>query len=131
EIAGEGLESGPVPIPLHLHPLPAGSRRFSFLSMLKAELRLLLKGRRWGWYLVAAGLFVAGLAVPEEGRRIVLPLTWIWPILLWSSLGGRESRFATDGLVFSAAWPLKRQLPATWLAGVLLALATGAGVGLR
>ena len=130
-IAGEGLESGPPPLPLHLHPLPAGSRRFSFLTMLKAELRLLLKGRRWGWYLVAAGLFVAGLAVPEEGRRIVLPLTWIWPILLWSSLGGREARFATDGLVFSAAWPLKRQLPATWLAGVLLALATGGGVGLR
>ncbi len=130
-IAGDGLESGPVPVPLHLHPLPAGSRRFSFLTMLKAELRLLLKGRRWGWYLVAAGLFVAGLAVPEEGRRIVLPLTWIWLVLLWSSLGSRESRFATDGLVFSAAWPLKRQLPATWLAGVLLALATGGGVGLR
>jgi hypothetical protein len=131
--AGTGIseESGPAPIPLHLHPLPAGSRRFSFLTMLKAELRLLLKGRRWGWYLVAAGLFVAGLAVPEEGRRIVLPLTWIWPILLWSSLGGREARFATDGLVFSAAWPLRRQLPATWLAGVLLALATGGGVGLR
>jgi hypothetical protein len=131
EVTGGGAESGPAPLPLHLHPLPAGSRRFSFLSMLKAELRLLLKGRRWGWYLVAAGLFVAGLAAPEEGRRIVLPLAWIWPILLWSSLGGRETRFATDGLVFSAAWPLQRQLPATWLAGVLLALATGGGVGLR
>jgi hypothetical protein len=34
-------------------------------------------------------------------------------------------------LVFSAAWPLRRQLPATWLAGFLLALVTGGGVGLR
>jgi hypothetical protein len=99
--------------------------------MLRAELRLLLKGQRWSWYAVAAGLIIAGFAVPEEGRKIVLPLTWIWPILLWSSLGAREARFATDGLVFSAAWPLRRQLPAAWLAGVLLALATGAGVGLR
>ncbi|HEX3554932.1 MAG TPA: hypothetical protein VIA62_17040 [Thermoanaerobaculia bacterium] len=79
--------------------------------MLRAELRLLLKGQRWWWYAVAAGLIVAGFAVPEAGRRIVLPLAWIWPLLLWSSLGAREARFATDGLVFSAARPLRRQLP--------------------
>jgi hypothetical protein len=121
----------PVPVPVHLHPLPVGSRRFRFLDMLRAELRLLLKGQRWWWYAVAAGLLVAGLLVPEEGRKIVLPLAWIWPVLLWSSLGTREARFATDGLIFSAAWPLQRQLPATWLAGFLLAIATGSGVGLR
>jgi len=121
----------PEPVPVHLQPLPAESRRFRFFEMLHAELRLLLKGQRWWWYGIAAGLIVAGLLVPEEGRKIVLPLTWIWPVLLWSSLGTREARFATDGLVFSAAWPLRRQLPATWLAGFLLALVTGSGVGLR
>jgi hypothetical protein len=131
--AGSRDEALPEPAktPVHLHPLPAGSSRFHFLGMLRAELRLLLKGQRWWWYAIAAGLFVAGLLVPEEGRKIVLPLAWIWPVLLWSSLGTREARFATDGLVFSAAWPLRRQLPATWLAGLLLALATGGGVGLR
>jgi hypothetical protein len=127
----DGAIQEPAPVPVHLHPLPTGSSRFRFLGMLRAELRLLLKGQRWWWYAVAAGLFVAGLLVPEEGRKIVLPLTWLWPVLLWSSLGTREARFATDGLVFSAAWPLQRQLPATWLAGFLLALATGSGVGLR
>jgi hypothetical protein len=129
--AGELALSEPVPVPVRLHPLAAGSRRFRFLDMLRAELRLLLKGQRWWWYAIAAGLFVAGLLVPEEGRKIVLPLAWIWPVLLWSSLGTREARFGTDGLVFSAARPLQRQLPATWLAGFLLALATGGGVGLR
>ncbi|HEV7783855.1 MAG TPA: hypothetical protein VGQ28_00880, partial [Thermoanaerobaculia bacterium] len=129
--AGDGEAPEAVPVPVHLHPLPAGSRRFRFLDMLRAELRLLLKGQRWWWYGIAAGLLVAGLLVPEEGRKIVLPVTWIWPVLLWSSLGTREARFATDGLIFSAAWPLQRQLPATWLAGFLLAIATGSGVGLR
>jgi hypothetical protein len=119
------------PTAVHLQALPAASRRFSFLDMLRAEVRLVLKGQRWWWYLIAAGLIVAGLFVPEEGRKIVLPLAWIWPMLLWSSLGSREARFATDGLVFSAAWPLRRQLPATWLTGFLLALVTGGGVGLR
>jgi len=121
----------PAPVPVRLHPLPAESRRFSFLGMLRAEVRLLLKGQRWWWYGIAAGFIVAGFFVPEAGRKIVLPLTWIWPVLLWSSLGTREARFGTDGLVFSAAWPLRRQLPATWLAGFLLALVTGGGVGLR
>ncbi|HEX4966396.1 MAG TPA: ABC transporter permease [Thermoanaerobaculia bacterium] len=125
------LAAEAAPIPVHLHPLPAGSRRFRFFDLLRAELRLLLKGQRWWWYMVAAGLIIAGFAVPEEGRKIVLPLAWMWPILLWSPMGNREARFATDGLVFSAAWPLQRQLPATWLAGVLLALVTGGGVGLR
>ncbi len=136
-VAGEELSaapavaSEPAPVPVHLHPLPAGSRRFRFLDLLGAELRLVLKGQRWWWYFIAAGLIVAGLLVPEEGRKIVLPLTWIWPVLLWSPLGAREARFGTEGLVFSAAWPLQRQLPATWLAGFVLALATGGGVGLR
>jgi hypothetical protein len=129
--AGPGAVPEAAPVPVHLQPLPAASRRFSFLGMLRAEVRLVLKGQRWWWYLIAAGLIVAGLLVPEEGRKIVLPLAWIWPLLLWSSLGTREARFATDGLVFSAAWPLRRQLPATWLAGFLLALVTGGGVGLR
>ncbi|HEV7507381.1 MAG TPA: ABC transporter permease [Thermoanaerobaculia bacterium] len=131
--AGDGaaVDSAPAPVPVHLHPLPAGSRRFHFLDMLRAELRLLLKGQRWWWYGIAAGLIVAGLFVPEAGRKVVLPLTWLWPVLLWSSMGAREARFGTDGLVFSAAWPLQRQLPATWFAGFLLALITGSGVGIR
>lgn len=119
-------------IPHHLNPLPAGSRRFSFLDLLKAELRLMLKGQRWWWYLVAGGMVVGGLAAPlESARAIALPLAWIWPLLIWSSLGNRESRFATGELVFSAAWPLERQLPTVWISGVLLALVTGSGVGLR
>lgn len=129
--AGDEAAVEAAPLPVHLHALPTGSRRFHFLDLLRAELRLLLKGQRWWWYGIAAGLIVAGLLVPEAGRKIVLPLTWLWPVLLWSSMGAREARFGTSGLVFSAAWPLRRQLPATWLAGFLLALIAGSGVALR
>lgn len=122
----------PLPADVTLTPLPASARSFGFFGLLKAELRLLLKGQRWWWYAVAAGLIVAGLvAPPEAGRKFALPLAWIWPILLWSSLGNREARHATSELVFSAAWPLRRQLPAAWAAGFLLALATGIGVAVR
>lgn len=118
--------------PVTLTPVPAGRKRFRFPAVLLAELKLALKGQRWWWYAGAAGLFIATLAAPiQPVKEIVLPLTWIWPILLWSPLGTRESRFDTAGLLFSSARPLLRQLPATWLAGVLLALATGSGAALH
>lgn len=133
-ISEAGLEPGLVaaPIPAHLSPLPQKARRFHFLGLLRAETRLLLKGQRWWWYAVALGLLVAGVAAPlESARAVVLPMAWIWPLLLWSALGTREARYATDGLVFSAAHPIARQLPAAWASGVLLAMATGGAVGLR
>lgn len=123
----------PAPVPaFHLKPLPAGARRFHFFGLLRAELRLLFQGQRWWWYAGAAGLLIASFAAPLEGvRRVVLPLAWIWPILLWSALGTREARHGTDGLVFSAAHPLGRQLPAAWLSGVVLAMVTGGAAALR
>lgn len=131
EASGDLAVAVPAPA-VHLQPLPAGARRFRFLGLLRAELRLLLQGQRWWWYAGAAGLLIASLAAPLDAiRKVVLPLAWIWPILLWSALGTREARHGTDGLVFSAAHPLGRQLPAAWLSGVVLALATGGFAALR
>ena len=123
----------PAPVPVfHLRSLPPGAHRFRFFQLLRAELRLMLQGQRWWWYAVAAGLFIASLAAPLDSvRSVILPLAWLWPILRWSALGTRESRYGTDGLVFSAAHPLGRQLPAVWVAGVLLAVATGGAAVLR
>jgi hypothetical protein len=113
-----------------LHPLTT-TRRFSFLFMVLAELRLALHGITLWWYLVAAGLFAAGLFTPVSVSRGFLIAAWIWPLLIWSAMGTRETRLRTDQLVFSTAHPLRRQLPACWLAGVLIALVTGGGTGLR
>jgi hypothetical protein len=100
--------------------------------MLTAELKLMLKGQKWWWYVVAMGLAIASAAVPAaDARGILLACAWIWPVLLWSSMGVRETRDQTYQLIFSAPHPISRQLPATWLAGVLVALLTGGGFGLR
>lgn len=122
-----------VPMPdVHLTPLSEISRRFRFFGVLRAELKLLLKGRPWWWWAGAAGFVIATLAVELNAvRQIVLPLAWLWPMLLWSGLGAREIRFDTGALLFSAARPLGRQLPATWLAGVTLAALIGAGGAVR
>lgn len=113
-----------------LHPLTKPPR-FSFPFMIAAELRLALHGVSLWWYLVAAGLFAAGLFTPMWVSRGFLIAAWIWPLLIWSAMGTRERRWRADQLVFSTAHPLRRQLPACWLAGVIIALLTGGGTGLR
>ncbi|MCC6191297.1 MAG: hypothetical protein IT318_19925 [Anaerolineales bacterium] len=117
----------PATFGLSLAPLPPA--RFSLLALTRAELRLLLKGQRWWWHAGALGLIIAGLvATPETARQIILPLAWVWPVLIWSGLGSREARHATGAMVFSAPRPVARQLPAAWLAGVAVALTAGSGV---
>ena len=113
---------------------PLGTERANsrFLAILTAELRLILKGQKWWWYVVATGLAITSAVVPSaEARGLVLACAWIWPVLLWSSMGIRETRDQTYQLIFSAPHPIARQLPAVWMAGVLLALLTGCGFGFR
>src|SRR5208282_241 len=113
-------------------PLVTRAQSFRFTAVLAAELRLMLKGQRWWWYSVAAGLVLAQALVSKpDSRGMVLAFAWIWPILLWSSMGMRELRYQTHQILFAAPHPLARQLPAVWLAGVLLAVVTGSGFALR
>jgi hypothetical protein len=96
------------------------------------EQKLLFKGQRWWWYLVAVGLFIASLVnTPENVRSFILPITWLWPILIWSGLGNREMRHNVGQMVFSSVSPLTRQLPATWMAGFLVTVVTGGGAAIK
>lgn len=121
------------PMPAHATLSPLGARGHSrFARLVFSELSLMMKGLQWWWYVVAAGLlvaeFVSRTAAAREG---VLLAAWIWPALVWSQMGCRESRHATQSLIFSAERVVYRQLAALWMAGVLVALMTGVGVGTR
>jgi hypothetical protein len=78
--------------------------------LLVAELKLLLRGRRWWWYAIAGGFVIAGLVKkPQVVRGYMLPFAWIWPIAVWSGLGCRERRAVR--IFFVALWypgPLNR-----------------------
>ena len=91
----------------------------------------MLKGRRWWWFGIAGGLVVGGFANSGEAQMKFLAFAWLWPVLLWSAMGAREAKHDTAGWVFSSAHALGRQLSAVWLAGVVVALAAGGGVGAR
>lgn len=61
----------------------------------------------------------------ESLRQNVLPAALIWPLLVWSGLGCRETRQDTRQIVFSAPHPLRNRIPLAWLAGFGVALLMG------
>lgn len=115
-----------------IRAFPRSITRTRFLALVIAEFRLLIRGRKWWWYLVAAGLFVSCLLSPlTTPGSWAITLAWFWPVLIWSQLGTREAQFRTGALIFSAPRAFPRQLLSSWIAGVLLALVTGGGTGLH
>jgi len=110
----------------------AAARGPRFTAMVAAELALAIRGLPRAWIVAAVGLAASAWIVPLPAARAwVLPIAWIWPLLLWSAMGTRETRYQTAPLLFCSPRPLAHQLPALWLAGVLVALAMGLGVGTR
>jgi len=91
-----------------------------FLGVLFAELRMLLKGRRWWWWLITIGLNVAFLVSPYSTvKEYVLPIAWLWLLPVLAQMGSRERMNNTYQMVFSSSRPVLRQLPAAWLAGII------------
>ncbi|MFE7531656.1 ABC transporter permease [Kitasatospora sp. NPDC057542] len=100
-------------------------RAGAFGRLLAGEARILVQGvSRW-WWLVAAGLTVAGFALPMDAvTGLLLPLTWLWPVLIWSRLGSQR---VENGLeVLLGAYPsARRRLLAEWASGLVLTAVTG------
>ena len=117
---------------VRLTPFNKAANRYSFFRVFVAELKLLLKGQRWWWYVVMAGIMIACLVNPSAAvREFVLPIAWVWPVLIWSSMGNREIHNNVQQLTFSSASPLLRQLPAQWLAGFIVTLLVSMGAIIR
>jgi hypothetical protein len=112
--------------------LTASLSRFTFIRVLISELKLLLKGQRWWWYTIAGGLILASIFnTAAITREIILPIAWVWPILIWSSIGNREIKHNVQQMAFSSPSPIWRQIPAQWQAGFILTITIAVGAILR
>lgn len=102
------------------------------LRIWAGELRILLQGVRWWWWLGMALITIVGLATSTIHGviRIVLPLAWIWPVLIWSRLGTQRHECGVSGML--GAYPaVRRRVLAEWAAGVTLTAAAGLGPLIR
>ncbi|HEU4366533.1 MAG TPA: ABC transporter permease [Candidatus Krumholzibacteria bacterium] len=124
----------PAPAPaghVHLTPLARAQGAARPGAMIVAEWKLMTRGLRW-WYAGPIAVAVMSIFMPLENlRHPVLPLAFLWPVLLWSRLGSRERRHDTEPIFFSSPHPLARQLPAAWIAGIGLSILATAPIALR
>ncbi|ASA20526.1 hypothetical protein [Paenibacillus donghaensis] len=113
---------------IKLTPYTNVQGRSHYITILVMELRLMLKGLRFWWYLIAWVLIVLGLLLPMESvLKFVAPITWVWPILIWSAMGTNETYHRTHQLMFTATHPIRNQFIVLWLAGIIVAYLTGSG----
>jgi ABC-type transport system involved in multi-copper enzyme maturation permease subunit len=118
--------------PSQLTPLAASPNSNTFARVLVSEIKLLIKGQPWWWYAIAGGLMIASLLNTSKlAHEVILPIAWVWPILLWSSIGNRENKHHVQQMTFSSPVPVWRQIPAQWLAGFILTIAIAAGAIFR
>jgi hypothetical protein len=153
---GPALDGGQTPVPVPATapgagqtPPPARSLAYKPLSPAKArpglatgrllagEVRILVQGTSRWWWLVAAAINAASLAVPASlvqpagaSTALLLSAAWIWPVLIWSRLGTQRREHGLDTLL--GAYPgVYRQLAAEWAAGLAFTAVAGLGPLLR
>lgn len=111
-------------------PLP--ETRFRFFSILLVNMRMMLKGNFTLWLIITALLLIISLFSPIDfAYRVALPLLWFFQTLILSRIGSREVTNRCSGYIFSAPFPIKRQLPASLFAAVLFMLLLATPVLLR
>ncbi|WP_166350974.1 ABC transporter permease [Phytoactinopolyspora limicola] len=101
------------------------------IRMWLGEIRVLVQGVSWWWWTGAALLLLAGLSAPLDGvTRVMLPLAWVWPMLIWSRLGTQSHEHGVGRLL--GAYPaVRRRVAAEWSAGFTLTAVVGSGPLLR
>ncbi|MCU4743246.1 ABC transporter permease [Halobacteria archaeon AArc-m2/3/4] len=89
-----------------------------FGELFVQELRLLLRGHPWWWYVGGAAIAVVGLS-GSASPRAVASIAAIWPLFLWSTMGYRATTHRITPFIVSSKQPYG-QLLAEWAAGVLV-----------
>jgi hypothetical protein len=114
------IEPNYIPSGIKLKDVVLPKSWFSFFPLLKAELKMMLKGNTNLWKLFTVVFFILSAFTPMSFAYIVaLPLLWFFQTLLLSKLGSREINNHCDEYIFSFPHPLLRQLPATLTASAL------------
>jgi hypothetical protein len=81
-----------------LKPLQRGTHG----ALLAAELRLVLRSRRWWWWLAMAITFIVQLSASASGQAVAIMAGWVLCLDVFSRLVLREHDSRTAALVFTA-----------------------------
>jgi hypothetical protein len=90
-------------------------------TLAAAELKGVLRSRRWAWWLAALGLLVGQATAPGEGLMLCVLGAWLLSLDAYARLGLRERDTGTGALVYSAAGVTWRLFGARTLTALALA----------
>lgn len=115
-----------------LTPIISHTTHLGLTRLLIAELRIAMNRiSRW-WYIVAAGIVIAGSLTPFDiSYKFLLAAAWFWPLLIWSALGCRDQLCDTQQMVQSTPGGVWVQLSMQWFAGFIIAAGIGGFIGIR
>ena len=104
--------------------LPAVTLSRSVVPLIFAELKLGLKQLKPVWLLIGLVVLAGELSAPFAiARKYIVPAAMIWPLVLWSSIGTRETLFNMRSLLFSSAGVHGRQFASQLLCGIVIGAA--------
>ena len=92
-------------------------------ALAAAELRLILRGRRWWWWLLLLGVFAGQLFAAPKGVAVAVIFAWLLLLDVFARLVLREQETHTAGLVFTAPAAQRRLLATRALVSLGLAWA--------
>ncbi len=102
-------------------------KRVRLFRLVKAELRIMIKGMSFWWYLLVLGSMMISLLVPLAQIISWLPALMLWPLAIWSQMGNREFYYSTNELLLSSC-PRLYKFFSVWIAGILVTLLISSGV---
>jgi len=106
------------------------TQHFSFTRLLRLELKLLMKGYTAYWYIGLIILNLLQLFIDQQLlTSLILPISWLWCVLVISQLGQMEKQKNTVELItYSNQSSILQTLASYSAAWVLLALASSGGI---
>ncbi|MFG3254169.1 hypothetical protein [Streptomyces sp. NPDC048172] len=106
---------------------PARTGGFALPRLVAGEVRVLVRGVSPWWWAGAALISLTALVATGSGAtRVVLPMAWVWPVVLWSRLGTQAREHGVEALLGAVPRPARR-VCAEWAAGVALTAVLGLG----
>jgi hypothetical protein len=104
-----------------LDRLLAPLQRTAFGALVAAELRLVLRPKRWWWWLAMLVAFAVQAFAPDKGLVFAMVAAWVLSMDVYSRLALRERETNTASLVFTAAGMRGRLIAARAIVCVALA----------
>ncbi|MBW9171762.1 hypothetical protein [Clostridium estertheticum] len=90
--------------------------RFNFVNMVIEELNLMLKGVSPWWFVFQAVLILNSVSVPNNvAMSSIIPVTFIFPLLIWSKAGTLDKKYGTEQYLFSSTYYKIEQFIALWV----------------